>query len=75
MIAHGHKDVKFAHYALDLYLADSNHTTWSFAGVLQDLEKPPAYLSRVLFENMGSTPLYDGVGWKRHMPTFVARAI
>ena len=61
MIAHGHGDVKFAHYALDLYLADSNHTIGSFARLLRDLEKPPAYSSRVLFENSGSTPLFKAV--------------
>jgi len=53
MIAHGHGDVKFAHYALDLYPADSNHTIGSFARLLRDLEKPPAYSSGLLFENMG----------------------
>ena len=31
MIAHGHGDVKFVHYALDLYHADSNHNSGSFA--------------------------------------------
>src|ERR1700737_4804700 len=61
MIAHGHGDVKFAHYALDLYPADSNHTIGSFARLLRDLEKPPTYFSGLLFENMGSTPLYEAV--------------
>ena len=61
MIAHGHGDVKFAHYALDLCLADSNHTIGSFAKKLCDLEKPPSYSSRLLFENTGSTPLYVAV--------------
>ena len=50
-IAHGDGDVKFAHYAPDLNPADSNHTIRSFARLLRDLEKPPAYLSRVLFDN------------------------
>ena len=61
MIAHGHGDVKFAHYALDLYPADSNHTIGLFARLLRDLEKPPAYSSGLLFENTGSTPLYEAV--------------
>ena len=61
MIAHGHGDVKFAHYALDLYPADSNHTIGSFAKLLRDLEKPPASSSGLLFENTGSTPLYEAV--------------
>ena len=61
MIAHGHGDVKFDHYALDLYPTDSNHTIGSFTRFLRDLEKPPAYSSRLLFENTGSTPLYEAV--------------
>ena len=61
MIAHGHDNVKYAHYALDLYLADSNHAIGSFAKFLLDLEKPPSYSSRLLFENSGSTPLYEAV--------------
>ena len=61
MIAHGHGDVKYAHYALDLYPADSNHTIGSFAKLLRDLEKRPSYTSRLLFENLGSTPLYEAV--------------
>ena len=61
MIAHGHGDFKFAHYALDLYPADSNHMIGSIAKFLCDLEKPPSYSSRLLFENMGSTPLYEAV--------------
>ena len=61
MIAHGHGDVKFAHHALDLYPVDSNHMIGLFARLLHDLEKPPAYSSRLLFENTGSTPLYKAV--------------
>jgi hypothetical protein len=61
MIAHGHGDVKYAHYAFDLYPADSNHTIGSFARLLHDLEKPPAYSSGLLFEDTGSTPLYEVV--------------
>ena len=48
MIAHGHGDVKFAHYALDLYPADSNHKIGSFARLLRDLEKPP-YEPKVVY--------------------------
>jgi hypothetical protein len=42
MIAHGHGDVKFAYFSLDLYPGDSNHTISSVAKLLRDLEKPPA---------------------------------
>jgi hypothetical protein len=34
MIAHGHDDIRYAHYALDLYPANSNHTVGSIAKVL-----------------------------------------
>jgi hypothetical protein len=61
MIAHGHGDVKFAHFSLDLYPGDSNHTIGSVAKLLRDLEKPPTSLSGVLFDNSGSTPLFDVV--------------
>ena len=61
MIVHGYNDIKFVHYALDLYTVDSNHTIWSFAKLVCDLEKPPSYSSRLLFENLGSTPLYETV--------------
>ena len=61
MIAHGHGDVKFAHFSLDLYPGDSNHTIGLVAKLLCDLEKPLASSSRVLFENSRSTPLFDAI--------------
>ena len=61
MIAHGHGDIKFAHYALNLYLADSNHMIGSFARFSRDLEKTPSCSSRLLFGYTGSTPLYETV--------------
>ena len=61
MIAHGHGDVKFAQFSLDLYLGDSNHIVGSVAKLLHDLEKPPASFSGVLFENSGSTLLFDTI--------------
>ena len=61
MIAHGHGNVKFAHYVLDLYPRDSNHMIGSFARFLCNLEKLLAYYSRLLFENTGSTPLHEAV--------------
>ena len=33
----------------------------SFARLLLDLKKPPSYSSRLLFENTGSTPLYEAM--------------
>jgi hypothetical protein len=58
MITHGHGNVKFAHFSLDLYPGDSNHTVGSIAKPLHDLEKPLKSLSGVLFENSGSTLLF-----------------
>jgi hypothetical protein len=61
IIAHGHGDVNFAHYALHLYPADLNHTIRLFERFLCDLEKLPSYSSILLYENTGSTPLYEVV--------------
>ena len=46
---------------VNLYPADSNHTIGSFAKLLRDLEKLPSYSLRLLFENSGSTPLYEAI--------------
>jgi hypothetical protein len=58
MIAHGHGDGKYAHFLLDLYPRDSNHTVGLVAKLLCDLEKPLASSSGLLFENSKATPLY-----------------
>lgn len=34
IVSHGHGDVKFVHYALELYAAVSNLTIWSFVRFL-----------------------------------------
>ena len=34
MIAHGHGDVRYAHYGLDIFLHDSNYTVGSLAKLL-----------------------------------------
>src|SRR5450631_4245953 len=57
MIAHGHGDVKYAHYGLDFYPGDANHTVGSFAKFLCDLESPPTSSSRVFFGGCGTTPI------------------
>ena len=61
MIAHGHVDVKYAHYGLDFYPGDANHTIGSFARLRRDLERPPTSFSRALFVGCRITPLYEGV--------------
>ena len=36
MIAHGHGDVRYAHYGLDIFPHDSNNTIGSMAKLLRD---------------------------------------
>ena len=61
MIAHGHGDVKYAHYGLDFYYADANHIVGSFVKLLCDLEKPPVDSLCVIFYGCGMTLLYEAV--------------
>jgi hypothetical protein len=58
MIAHGHGDVRYAHYGLDIYPSDSNHTVGSIAKLLRDLESLPMYSTRQMFVGGGSSPLF-----------------
>jgi hypothetical protein len=59
--AHGYGNVRYAHYTLDIYHKDANHTVGSFAKLLCDLEKLPASSSRELFEGSRSAPLYSAL--------------
>ena len=61
MIAHGHGDIRYAHYGLDIFPTDSNHTVGSIAKLLRDLELPPKYSSRELFFGSGSAPLFTAL--------------
>ena len=61
MIAHGHGDYRYAYFGIDIYPHDSNHTVGSIAKLLQDLENPPKYSSRELFEGARSQPLFDPI--------------
>ena len=61
MIAHGHGDVRYAHYGLDIFAHDSNYTTRSMAKLLRDLEGPPKSSSHQLFVGSGSTALFRGI--------------
>jgi hypothetical protein len=61
MIVHGHGDIRYAHYALDLYPANSNHTVDSIAKVLRDLEDVPKFVSREIFPNSHASPLFDAI--------------
>ena len=61
MIAHGHGDVRYAHYGLDIFLQDSNYTIGSMAKLLRDLEGPPKSSFCQLFVGLGSTALFHGI--------------
>jgi hypothetical protein len=61
MIAHGHGDIRYAHYGLDLYPADSNHTVGSVAKVLRDLEDIPKFVSRQIFPDSHASPLLEAL--------------
>jgi hypothetical protein len=61
MIAHGHRDVQYAHYGLDIYPSDSNHTVGSIAKLLRDLENPLVYSIRQPFARGGSSPLFQAL--------------
>jgi len=49
MIAHGHGDVRYTHYGLDIFPTNSNHTIGSISKLLCDVEEPPKNSSRKLF--------------------------
>ena len=61
MIAHGHGDVRYVHYGLDIFPTDSNHTVGSIAKLLTDLGLPPKHSLRELFSRSGSTPLFTAL--------------
>ena len=61
MLAHGHANVQYAHYDLDVFSHDSNYTIGSMAKLLRDLELPPKSSSRELFTNSKSTNLFKAV--------------
>ena len=61
MIAHGHADVRYAHYGLDVFAHDSNYTIGSMAKLLRDLELEPKSSSRELFKNSKSANLFGAV--------------
>ena len=61
MIAHGHGDVRYAHYGLDIFPHDSNYIIGLMAKLLRDLEGPPKSSSRELFVGLGSTALFRGI--------------
>jgi hypothetical protein len=61
MLAHGHGDVCYAHYGLDIFAHDVTYTVGSFAKLLRNLERPPKSSSRCLFDGSRSSPLFEVV--------------
>ena len=61
MLAHGHGDVCYAHYGLDIFAHDANYTVGSFAKLLRGLERPPKSTSHRLFDGSRSSPLFQAV--------------
>jgi len=61
MIAHGHADVRYMHYGLDLVAHDSNYIVGSMVKLLRDLELEPKSSSWELFKNSKSTNLFKAV--------------
>jgi hypothetical protein len=61
MLAHGHGDVCYAHYGLDIFAHDSNYTVGSFAKLLRDLERLLNSTSCRLFDGSRSSPLFEAV--------------
>ena len=61
MLAHGHSNVRYVHYGLDLYSHDVDYTVGLFAKLLQDLELPSKSSSGALFQNSRSTLLYEAL--------------
>ena len=55
MIAYDHGDVRYAHYGLDIFPTDSNHTVGSIAKLLRNLELPS---KQELFSGSGLAPLF-----------------
>ena len=61
ILAHGHANVQYVHYGLDVFSHDSNYTIGSMAKLLRDLELPSKSSSRELFTNSKSTNLFKVV--------------
>lgn len=61
MVTHGHGDLQYVHYRLDIYLSDSNHIIGSIAKLLRDLESTLVYSIWQLFVGGGSSPLFQAL--------------
>ena len=61
MIAHGHGDICYAHYGLDIFPTDLNHTVGSIAKLLKDLKLPSKHSLLELFSRSGLAPLLTAI--------------
>ena len=61
LIIHGHSDVRYAHYRLDIFPSDSNHTMSSIEKLLRDLKLPPKHSSRDLFSGSRTALLFSAL--------------
>ena len=61
MIAHGHSDVNYAHYVLDMYPSDANFTVTSIMKLLCQLEEQPVCSSRQIPISSIGNPLHDAL--------------
>ena len=61
MIAHGHSDVNYAHYVLDMYPSDANFTITSIMKLLCQLEVEPVCSSRDIPISSIGDPLHDAL--------------
>jgi hypothetical protein len=61
MTAHGHEDVRYSYYGLDIYPSNSNHTFGTIAKLLRDLESLPLYSTRQLFVGGSLSPLFQAL--------------
>ena len=73
IIAHGHGDIQYAHYDLDLYPTNSNHFVGSLVKVLRDLDDVLKFGSRQKFLDTHASLLFDallegGGVWSSSLP-------
>jgi hypothetical protein len=61
MLEHGHGDVCYAHYSLDIFAHDANYIVGSFAKLLHNLERPLKSSSCRLFDDSKSSLLFEAV--------------
>jgi hypothetical protein len=61
MIAHGHSNVNYAHYVLDMYPSDVNFTITSIMKLLCQLEVQLVYSSQHIYISSIGDPLHDAL--------------